>query len=215
MIIPSIASANTMRLADELKRLPDNRPLHIDIEDGNVTPDITFGMKTVKGIAKEYVGQKDVHLFVTEPYKYINELRQCDLWGISFQIETDRYPLRIINGIKDLGMKAGCGLDIRTPVDCLLDIADNLDYCIIMTAEPDGKGMVFYRPVLRKIKRARDLLPPHVKLWVDGGITESVLPDVAAAGADHAVMGRAAFVKEMTADKFSLLDKIFDEERGL
>ena len=47
-IIPSIASAPQLDLKCQLDRIKDVPYVHIDVEDGNFLPNITFGMKTVK-----------------------------------------------------------------------------------------------------------------------------------------------------------------------
>lgn len=54
-LFPSIASADPLRLRDELARLGSWSFLHIDIEDGNFTPNMTFGQKTVKAICEQLV----------------------------------------------------------------------------------------------------------------------------------------------------------------
>ena len=50
-IIPSIASASQLDLKCQLDRIRDVPYIHIDVEDGNFLPNITFGMKTVKEMA--------------------------------------------------------------------------------------------------------------------------------------------------------------------
>ena len=44
-IFPSLASAEPMNLGDSIRRLEGYPYLHLDIEDGNFVPNITFGMK--------------------------------------------------------------------------------------------------------------------------------------------------------------------------
>ena len=67
-LLPSIASASQIELGEEIRRLKSWPFLHIDIEDGNFLPNITFGMKTVKAIAAAAEGKiLDAHLLVTNP----------------------------------------------------------------------------------------------------------------------------------------------------
>lgn len=47
-IIPSVASANQLFLAEEIGAFPAGTLLHVDIEDGNFVNNITFGMRTVR-----------------------------------------------------------------------------------------------------------------------------------------------------------------------
>ena len=61
-IIPSIASASQLDLKCQLDRIRDVPYIHIDVEDGNFLPNITFGMKTVKEMAAYSKAELDVHL---------------------------------------------------------------------------------------------------------------------------------------------------------
>ena len=70
-IIPSIASASQLDLKCQLDRIRDVPYIHIDVEDGNFLPNITFGMKTVKEMAAYSKAELDVHLLTTNPIKYI------------------------------------------------------------------------------------------------------------------------------------------------
>ena len=74
--------------------------------------------------------------------------------------------------------------------------ADQLDYVIFVSVEADREGLPFRPMTLGKVRRAREILPPNVQLWVDGGVNETNLPDVVMAGADAVVMGRAVFGAE-------------------
>ena len=76
-ILPSIASADQMRIAGEIQRLGDWPYLHLDIEDGNFVPNITFGMKTVRQIASYTEKELDAHLMVADPGAYLEELAGC------------------------------------------------------------------------------------------------------------------------------------------
>ena len=53
-IIPSVASANQLFLAEEIGAFPAGTLLHVDIEDGNFVNNITFGMRTVRSIANMF-----------------------------------------------------------------------------------------------------------------------------------------------------------------
>ena len=70
-LFPSIASSNCLAYGRELERIREWRTLHVDIEDGNFTPNITFGLKTAKAICGEAAGKDiQVHLMTTEPGRY-------------------------------------------------------------------------------------------------------------------------------------------------
>jgi pentose-5-phosphate-3-epimerase len=49
-IIPSIASADQLRIGEEIKKAEAAGRLHLDIEDGNFSPGITFGLDLIEQI---------------------------------------------------------------------------------------------------------------------------------------------------------------------
>lgn len=192
-VIPSIASADPLRLGEEIKRVSGWPLLHIDIEDGSFVPNITFGEKTVRAIAS-CAGQKlDIHILAYHPRRYLALARECGAERVAFHLEAVRYPLEILGEIRRLGMKAGLALNFTTGPEEIAVFSDALDYVIVMTAEPDGRGQQFYPPVLEKIKRLREILPENKEIWADGGIGKRELALVKEAGADTAIMGRAVF----------------------
>ncbi|MDR2134637.1 MAG: ribulose-phosphate 3-epimerase [Treponema sp.] len=194
-IIPSIASADPLNLAGEIDRLGGVKKLHLDIEDGNFVPNITFGMKTVRRVAG-YVGESaelDAHLIVTSPECWIDELADCGIKKIAFHPEAVRYPLEILHRIRRRGLEAGFGLDFISSIERIRPFVPDLDYVIVMTAEPDGRGMRFNPRMLEKIREAVKLLGPEKEVWADGGIGEDTISAVAAAGASNIILGRAVF----------------------
>lgn len=208
MIIPSIASANQLYIGNALDHFADY-PLHVDIEDGNFTDNITFGLKTVRAITSHYKGRMDAHLFVTNPDHYIDALGECGFWGVSFQIEAEPFPLRTINHIKDLGMKVGVGLNLATSLDIVKMFADSIDYVIVMTGEPDSRDMNLYPPALKKLEQFRKELPERIDIWADGGINRENLKDCIASGADHVIFGRAAFAPLLSSEELEKLNSLF------
>lgn len=192
-ILPSIASANQLCIGDEMKKIEGTGRLHIDVEDGNYIPNITFGMKTVRSICKSGSFEYDIHLLVTDPGAYIDELGRCGISWAAFHLDAVQYPLEVLDRIRKYGMKAGIALDFKHPVRDILLFVPYLDYVIVMTSEPDGNGCLFYPPILDKVREARRLLPETVEVWVDGGVREEYLEELGAIGVDAAVLGRAVW----------------------
>ncbi|MHB1395067.1 MAG: ribulose-phosphate 3-epimerase [Clostridia bacterium] len=192
-VIPSLASANQACIKDEIARLGRMKRLHLDIEDGNFVPNITFGMNTIRNVSAFCNMELDAHLMVTNPNAYIHALAECGVKSIAVHWETLNYPMQVINSVKDLNMKIGLAVNPRTNHNEINLFIDSVDYILVMTSEPDGKGQQFLPPMLNKISSFKKLLPPHALLWVDGGINGNVLGDVIKAGADVVILGRAIF----------------------
>ena len=190
-ILPSIASADMLCIERTLQRLGDRGRLHLDIEDGNFVPNITFGMKTVRAISQNTKLSLNAHLMVTNPMLYIDDMADCGIKELAVHSEACPYPLEAMAYIRSKGMQAGLALNFNTPIAVLEPFIEDMDFLLIMTAEPDGEGQRFRSSSLRRIAAARAMLGEAGSIWVDGGIGEAELPLVCSTGASTVVMGRA------------------------
>ena len=212
-IIPSIASARMLNIEDSLRRLSGCSSLHLDIEDGNFIPNITFGIKTIREISRASDIPLNAHLMVTNPEKYITPLGECGVKEIAFHLESSPYPLEIIHKIKRMGMKAGLAYNFATAIENGEAFFDDIDFLLVMTSEADGEDQRFRQSSLKRIRCARKLLGSKKPLWVDGGVGEKELPLVYGAGADTAVMGRAVVSDSNPVEKMKHLESLI-LERG-
>lgn len=206
-ILPSLASANQMCLEQEIRRVESLGYLHFDIEDGNFVPNITFGMKTVRSaceIAKDLC--RDAHLMVTNPESYLNDLADCGFSAVAFHWEAAPYPMRLIEKIHSLGMRAGIALNPRTPASSIIEYVDSVDYVLLMSSEPDGAGEAFQNRVLNKIRVIRSA-DSNLEIIVDGGVNDNNFHDVIQAGASGVVLGRAIFRGENLGKKIADLQQ--------
>ena len=192
VILPSIASANQADLGGEIRRLEGHPYLHFDIEDGNFVPNITFGLKTIRALRPLSPAAFDAHLMVTDPLAYLPALSALSFTAVAFHWESTGYPLRVIHTIQDGGSRAGVALNPATPCAPLLPYLSEIDYVLLMTSEPDGRGDQFQPHVLEKVRQLRQAAP-DLPIVVDGGIGASQLPAVRESGASAVVMGRAVF----------------------
>lgn len=204
-IDPSLASADPLRLAEQIEAIACHPVLHLDIEDGNFVPNLTFGMKTVRAVAAYTDKELDAHLMVTDPGVYIEELLDIGVRKIAFHIESTLYPAVCLNRIRERGGKAGLAFHCMEPVESALPYMDSLDYVLIMTSEPDGRGQKFNPCMLEKIRKARKLFPGSIRIMADGGILEERMDQVLDAGADILVMGRAVWEAEEPGRKIQEL----------
>lgn len=135
----------------------------------------------------------NAHLMTAQPMLWVKGLADCGVGAIAVHLESLPYPLVALNELRALNVSPGLALNFATPVSQIAPFIDDLDFVLIMTSEPDGKGQQFHPSSLERIRQARALLPAGKEIWVDGGVGEHQLPLVKAAGADAAVMGRAVF----------------------
>jgi ribulose-phosphate 3-epimerase len=193
-ISPSIASANPLRLEEEIQKIHKGSflDLHIDIEDGNFIPNITFGLKTIHAIRTITNLPFSFHLMVKNPFAYINTL--CDLKPsiIFAHVESLPYPSEFVNMVKSKGVKVGLAFNPQTQLQPFTYLFNQLDGILIMTSEPDGKSQMFIPTMLEKVRTVKGEDIP-LEIWVDGGVTKDRLKDLEIKGVTHCVMGRAVF----------------------
>lgn len=193
-ISPSVASADPLNLrrAVEYAERCGYEDLHIDIEDGNFIPNITFGMRTVRALRGATHLPFSFHLMVLHPESYLEEVMALGPSIVFAHVEALAYPSNFTGHMREAGVRSGLALNPKTPVEPLAYILQDLDGILVMTSEPDGRGQLFLPQVLEKLRTVRRLAP-SVEIWADGGIRRSQLVELERLGVRVAVMGRAVF----------------------
>ncbi|SHE64512.1 ribulose-5-phosphate 3-epimerase [Seinonella peptonophila] len=189
---PSIASANPLRLADEVLRVQEYPDLHIDIEDGHFIPNITFGIKTVQALRQLTKQPFSFHLMVSNPYLYLKQVIQYQPSVIFGHVEALGYIQDFIACGHEFGMKIGLAFNPATPIEPYAYALDQADAVLVMTAEPDGRGQTFIPSMLQKCETVKQISQVP-QIWVDGGIRKRHLNQIRQAHCTHVVMGREIF----------------------
>lgn len=191
-IYPSIASADVLRIAQEIDKLQDWPWLHFDIEDGNFTPNLTFGQKMMKNVGQYAAPRKlDVHLMTTDPMAFLAPARDSGAGSICAHIEALRFPMLFLNTARQMGMRAGLALNIGTPLEAVEPFIQQMDYLLVMTAEPDGEGEQFHPHAFEKALKAARTLP--IDVMADGALSREAVMELHRAGAAGCVLGRLVF----------------------
>ena len=108
---------------------------------------------------------------------------------------------RIVESIKELGVKAGVSINPASPLELLDEILPSLDLALIMSVNPGFGGQKYIKGSEKKVKRLRkkiDELGIACEIEIDGGITAELAAMVVNAGADVLVAGSAVFNKKET-----------------
>lgn len=191
---PSLASANPLRYEHELAALNDvdMGSVHLDIEDSSFIHNITFGIKTVQAVARQTHHPLSFHFMVARPQRWFDMLSEIRPAWIFVHAETLEYPSETLAEIRRTGARAGLAVNPATPIDPYRYLALQLDAVMVMTSEPDGQDQRFIPFMCEKIKKVRELFP-QTECWADGGITLAAAQQLAAAGAQQLVIGRALF----------------------
>ena len=202
-LAPSILSANFSRLGEQVAEATKAGAdyIHIDVMDGQFVPNITIGAPVVAAIRSWTNLPLDVHLMIEAPEHQINQFADAGADIITVHIEACSHIHRVVQLIKESGIKAGVALNPGTPIDALNEILASLDLVLVMTVNPGFGGQSFIEDMLNKIARLRAELDKKglaTELEVDGGINAEIAPRVVQAGARVLVTGAAVFHPEET-----------------
>lgn len=203
-IAPSILSGNFLNLGPDIRMINGNADLiHIDVMDGSLVPNISFGFPVMEAIAKEVTVPMDVHLMIVNPDKYIERFAKCGADMISFHLEAadqaGKNPNDFIALIKSCRAKAGLAINPDIPVERLFPYIDDVDFFLIMSVFAGFGGQKFIEDSVQRIKSLKAEMDRRgvVKdIEVDGGVSASNSRILAEAGATILVAGSSVFKAE-------------------
>ncbi|MFH1595409.1 MAG: ribulose-phosphate 3-epimerase [Pseudomonadota bacterium] len=194
----SILSADFGRLAEQVRAAEQAGVdwIHVDVMDGHFVPNLTIGPGVTKAIRRATKLPLDVHLMISNPERYLEQFVEAGADWLGIHAEATVHLERLIQNIKELGVKASVSLNPHTPLDCLEYVLKDVDLVLLMTVNPGFSGQKFIRGVLPKIRRLRQMIDEQkldVLIQVDGGVSLDTIDEIVAAGADVLVSGSGIF----------------------
>ena len=198
LVAPSLLSANFSDLKADMEMI--NRSscdwLHIDIMDGVFVPNISFGFPVLKHVARLCRKPLDVHLMIVQPEKFLNEVKALGARSMNVHFEACTHLHRVVQQIREAGMKAGVTLNPATPVAMLADIIDEVDIVMLMSVNPGFGGQQFIPHTVEKVRELRRMIDGRgakALIEVDGGVNRQTGKMLVDAGVDVLVAGSAVF----------------------
>ncbi|WP_103641856.1 ribulose-phosphate 3-epimerase [Campylobacter concisus] len=197
-VAPSILSADFGNLAAEIRAICEAGCdlVHVDVMDGHFVPNLTIGPVVVSAVAKAATKPLDIHLMVENNSFFADLFLPLKPKFLTFHIEEEKHPLRLIDHIRKNGVSPGIVLNPHTPVSAIEHIIDEVDMVLLMSVNPGFGGQKFMPVVLEKTRALRELIErknAKCLIEVDGGVNGLNAPDLEEAGADVLVAGSYIF----------------------
>ncbi len=194
-LAPSLLSADFANLADDIKKAEDAgaQYLHLDVMDGHFVPNITFGAPLIKKLRPHSKMVFDVHLMISDPYRYIDDFVKAGADIITFHVNSSSDVEKTIEKIKSSGKKCGLAVNPDIDVELLFPYKDKIDLALIMSVYAGFGGQSYIDDVNEKIRRARDFFGPQIDIEVDGGIYSENKNVPISYGANVLVSGTGVF----------------------
>ncbi len=198
LISPSLLAADFRNLGSDIAEVAKAGAelLHLDVMDGKMVPNISFGVPVIESIRPDSELLFDVHLMIDRPLFYAEKFVKAGADHITFHVESSDDPAETIKAIHDLGVTAGMSLRPGTPAEALFPYLDDLELVLVMTVEPGFGGQSFMADQVAKIAEFKKEIARRGKaihIEVDGGIGAKTAPSVLEAGANVLVAGTAVF----------------------
>ncbi|OUO72022.1 ribulose-phosphate 3-epimerase [Thomasclavelia spiroformis] len=197
-IAPSLLSANFACLKQEIDKIEAAEWIHYDVMDGHFVPNISFGYSILKDISKVTDKYLDVHLMISDPFKYVDNFIASNASLIVFHYEAveENEIDKLIKYIKNNNVDVGIAIKPDTCQDVLKPFLSQLDLVLVMSVEPGFGGQTFNHSAIEKISKLAKLREEnnyHYLIEVDGGINESTAKLCRQAGVDVLVAGSYVF----------------------
>jgi len=198
LVAPSILSCDFGTLKEEIEAIckAGCDLVHVDVMDGHFVPNLTIGPVVVKAVAKASTKPLDIHLMVENNTFFVELFAPLKPKYLSFHIEEEKHPHRLIQRIRDLGISPAIVLNPHTPPSCIEYLIEDLDMVLLMSVNPGFGGQKFIPSVLEKATLLKEMiLKRNAKtlIEVDGGVNDQNIHALANAGVDIVVAGNYVF----------------------
>jgi ribulose-phosphate 3-epimerase len=197
-VAPSILSADFGRLNEEIKAICEGGCdfIHVDVMDGHFVPNHTIGPVVVNAVAKAATKPLDIHLMVQNNTFFVELFAPFKPEYISFHIEEEKHPHRLIQKIRSYGIKPAITLNPHTPPSSIEYLLEDLDMVLLMSVNPGFGGQKFIPSVLQKAKELKAMIEAKglkTLIEVDGGVNAENVRELEKAGVDIVVAGNYVF----------------------
>ena len=139
LVAPSILSADFGHLARDVEAICEGGCdlVHVDVMDGHFVPNLTIGPVVVEAVAKAATKPLDIHLMVENNSFFVDLFAPLKPGFISFHIEEEKHPHRLIQKIRALGIKPAITLNPHTPPEAIEFLIEDVDMVLLCLSTLD------------------------------------------------------------------------------
>lgn len=212
-IAPSMLSADFLHLEKDVEMVNEHADIfHLDVMDGVLVPNISYGFPVVEAIAKKASKPMDAHLMIVHPEKYFERFAKTGVSMMSFHLEAADMdgsdPAAMLGQIRSLGVKAGLAINPDMPVERVFPCIDAADFILVMSVFAGFGGQKFIEGTYGRISTLKEELTRRgssCRIEVDGGVSPANAAMLAEAGAQILVAGSSVFKAENPAAAISAM----------
>lgn len=169
--------SSSIKPQDIVKKLDNTKAdyIHVDIMDGKFVENKTWTISEVKKIVSYSKLPLDVHLMVENPSRYIEDYALLNTSYITFHYEAVKNIDKMINEIKNYGLKVGIAINPETDEKVLYPYLPKIDQVLVMSVHPGKSGQSFIENTPNKIENLKqEIINQNAKtiISVDGGIND-------------------------------------------
>ena len=169
--------SSSIKPQDIVKKLDNTKAdyIHVDIMDGKFVENKTWTISEVKKIVSYSKLPLDVHLMVENPSKYIEDYALLNTSYITFHYEAVKDIDKMINEIKNYGLKVGIAINPETDEKVLYPFLSKIEQVLVMSVHPGKSGQSFIENTPNKIENLKqEIINQNAKtiISVDGGIND-------------------------------------------
>ena len=149
--------------------------IHFDVMDGKFVDNKNLTVKELTTYLDLSTKKNDIHFMVNDPLKYIEKIYLYNIDYVTVHYEIKNLD-RVIDKIKEYGLKVGISLKPSTDVKEVYKYLDRINMVLIMSVEPGKSGQTFIEGSIDKVNELKQEIIKRnltTKIEIDGGINDS------------------------------------------